>query len=81
MSRHRLIRRGIAYGAYLPEAVGDKADEEPQREAAPRGIMFLRSTPASTSSSSCSTRGSAAATIFSRATTWTRWSEAATNAR
>jgi len=36
MSRHRLIRRGIAYGPYLPETGGDGADEPTLR-----GIMFL----------------------------------------
>jgi Dyp-type peroxidase family len=36
MSRHRLIRRGIAYGPYLPENVRENAAER-----TPRGIMFL----------------------------------------
>lgn len=36
MSRHRLIRRGIAYGPYLPETAGEGADDGSRR-----GIMFL----------------------------------------
>ncbi len=41
MSRRRLIRRGIAYGDYLPDDAADETDDEAQRGPSARGIMFL----------------------------------------
>ncbi len=40
MSRRRLIRRGIAYGEYLPDGAADTTGEGSERESA-RGIMFV----------------------------------------
>ncbi len=39
--RRRLIRRGIAYGDYLPDGADDEADGEGHPGPSPRGIMFL----------------------------------------